>query len=92
MPHVTYASSLTRPRPTAGLKVLFRLVDEETHAQRDKLGGTKVHTEDLGLPAVLERNLLAILQDANKSLPDPLASFMEWKTAFLPSLGHMSSK
>jgi len=84
MPNVTYACSVTSPQPTEGVKVLYQIVNAETHAERDKLGGTKVHTEDLGLPAVLERKLLEVLKEANEALPTPAASFMGWKTAYLP--------
>lgn len=84
MPNVTYASSITNPQPTEGVKVLYQVVDAETHSRRDKLGGSKVHTEDLGLPAVLETKLLEVLNEANEALPTPAASFIGWNTAYLP--------
>ncbi|GAB7342507.1 hypothetical protein MBLNU457_g0698t2 [Dothideomycetes sp. NU457] len=88
MPNVTYACSIMHPQPTEGIKVLYQVVDEDTHAQRDKLGGSKVHTEDLGLPAVLERSLLEVLKAANEALPTPAASFVGWNTAYLPHFHH----
>jgi len=84
MPNLTYASSYRDPLPTVGIKVLFQVVDAKTHAERDKLGGSKVHTEDLGLPAVLEQKLLDVLIEAHEALPAAAASFMGWNTAHLP--------
>jgi len=84
MPNLTYASSDRDPQPTEGVKVLYQVVDPETHAGRDKLGGSKVHTEDLGLPSVLEQKLLNVLNESNEALPTPAASFMGWNTAYLP--------
>lgn len=84
MSSITYACSITKPQPTEGIKVLYQVVDAETHAQRDRLGRSKVHTEDLGLPAVLEMKLLEVLKEANEALPTPAALFMGWNTAYLP--------
>lgn len=76
-------SSLVHPKPTRGIKVYFRATKQNA-ADIDTLKAQNLHIETLTLPARLEQMLFDLLQQSNESLPEKVATFLDWKVGFLP--------
>ena len=83
-PNVRYASSVDSPSPTTAVKILYRAVTEAQQRERDSLVREQLHVHELGLPLVLEEELIGVLAEANGELPSELRVFQEWNVALLP--------